>query len=141
MTTLTPDRHGEAAFQSVIEAQLLAHGYTSLPSGYDRARALFPDVVTGFIKATQLFFDQLAEVAANSDALQQAAQVNSADKFVLLFKRLLESLFIERIDQNESMFARYMNDPEFQRLVAESLGADVYQRLTGKELATLKYTK
>jgi len=32
----------------------------------------------------------------------QAAQVNSADKFALLFKRLLESLFIERMDQNEN---------------------------------------
>ena len=52
-TTLTPDRHSEAAFESVIEAQVLEHGYRSLPSGYDRARALFPDVVTGFIKATQ----------------------------------------------------------------------------------------
>jgi len=39
------------------------------------------------------------------------------------------------------MFARYMNDPEFQKLLAELLGADVYQRLTGKELSTLKYTK
>src|SRR5215212_8117115 len=88
-----------------------------------------------------IVFDQLAEVAANTDELQQAAQVNSADKFVLLFKRLPESLFIERIDQNEMMFARYMNDPEFQRLVAESLGAEVYQRLAGHQLSTLKYTK
>jgi hypothetical protein len=37
------------------------------------------------------------------------------------------------------MFARYMNDPEFQKLVAESLGAEVYQRLTGHQLSMLEY--
>ncbi len=52
-STLIPDRHREAAFESVIEAYLLDHGYTSLPSGYDRERAIFPDVALQFIQATQ----------------------------------------------------------------------------------------
>jgi hypothetical protein len=30
----------------------------------------------------------------------------------------LETLFIERMDQNEEIFARYMNDPAFQNIVA-----------------------
>jgi CubicO group peptidase (beta-lactamase class C family) len=68
---------------------------------------------TDFNQADQLFFDQIIAVAASSEELQQAAQVNSLDKFTLLFNRLLESLFIERIDQNEEIFARYMNDTAF----------------------------
>jgi type I restriction enzyme R subunit len=62
--------------------------------------------------------------------LQQAARANSSDKFALLFKRLLESLFIERMDQNEAIFARYMNDPDFQAMVSDWLTAEVYQRVT-----------
>ena len=44
----------EAAFESELEAHLLAHGYTALAaSGYDAARALFPQEVLGFIQQTQ----------------------------------------------------------------------------------------
>lgn len=84
---------------------------------------------TDFNQADQLFFDQLIEAAANSEELQQAAHVNSEDKFTLLFKRLLETLFIERMDQNEAIFARYMNDPAFQEVVSALLSTQVYQRL------------
>ncbi|MEI8305595.1 MAG: type I restriction endonuclease [Chloroflexales bacterium] len=84
---------------------------------------------TDFNQADQLFFDQIVEVAASSGELQQAAQVNSVEKFLLLFKRLLETIFIERMDQNELLFARYMNDRDFQKVISESLGAEVYQRL------------
>jgi len=84
---------------------------------------------TEFTQADQLFFDQIVEAAVASDDLKQSAQVNSLDKFSLLFDRLLKTLFIERMDQNEEIFARYMNDVSFQSLVTEILGGEVYQRL------------
>ena len=47
-------RHSEAAFETVIEAHLLAHGYVSIASeGFDRARAIFPSTVLAFIRETQ----------------------------------------------------------------------------------------
>ena len=46
--------HSEAAFETVIEAHLLAHGYVSLPrEGFDRERAIFPDTALAFIRETQ----------------------------------------------------------------------------------------
>ena len=62
-------------------------------------------------EADQLFFDQIAEVAAQVEAIAQAAQANPIDKFQLVFSQVLESLFIERMELNEDLFARYMNDP------------------------------
>ena len=94
---------------------------------------------TDFNQADQFFFDQIVEAASQSEDLQQAAQVNSADKFVLLFKRLLETLFVERMDQNEEIFARYMNDSNFQKVVAALLGAEVYQRLSGNKPPPQEY--
>jgi type I restriction enzyme R subunit len=85
---------------------------------------------TDFNQADQLFFDQIAEAAAQSPELQQAAQVNSVDKFGLLFKRLLETFFVERMDQNEIIFSRYMNDAEFQKAVSDWMTTEVYRRLT-----------
>jgi type I restriction enzyme, R subunit len=48
------ERHSEAAFETVIEAQLLANGYISVDSNsFDRERAVFPKSVLIFIRATQ----------------------------------------------------------------------------------------
>jgi type I restriction enzyme, R subunit len=86
---------------------------------------------TDFNQADQLFFDQLVEVAVNSSELQQAAKANSKDNFDLLFKQVLQLLFVERIDQNEAIFAQYMNDSAFQKTLASLLSLEVYQRLNG----------
>jgi type I restriction enzyme R subunit len=84
---------------------------------------------TDFNEADQLFFDQIIEAAMRVDSLHQAAQANAIDRFQLVFRQVLESLFIERMDMNEDLFARFMNEAEFQEVVAEGLGQDVYERL------------
>lgn len=83
-------------------------------------------------EADQLFFDQIAEAASQNEALQKAAEVNSLDKFQLVFRQVLESLFIERMDLNEELFTDYMGKPEMQQLVSKWLGSQVYERLTPK---------
>ena len=45
---------GEQAFETVIEAHLLANGYVSIAGdGFDRERAIFPETVLAFIRETQ----------------------------------------------------------------------------------------
>ncbi len=83
-------------------------------------------------EADQLFFDQIAEAASRNEALQKAAEVNSLDKFQLVFRQVLESLFIERMELNEELFAEYMSKPEMQELISRSLGSQVYGRLAGE---------
>ena len=78
----------------------------------------------------QLFFDQIVETAAESEELQQAAQANSQEGFSLLFKQILQSLFVERVDQNEAIFAQYMNDRTFEKVVFDYLSSTVYKRLS-----------
>ena len=47
-------RTSEAAFETAIEAVLLAEGYTPVSAkGFDRERAIFPDEALEFIRATQ----------------------------------------------------------------------------------------
>lgn len=84
---------------------------------------------TDFNEADQLFFDQIIESALGVDALQQAARVNAIDKFQLVFRQVLESLFIERMDMNEELFARFMNESEFRDVVSEGLAKNIYARL------------
>jgi type I restriction enzyme, R subunit len=87
-------------------------------------------------EADQLFFDQIAEAASQNESLQKAAEVNSLDKFQLVFRQVLESLFIERMELNEELFTDYMGKPDLQELVSKWLGSQVYDRLSsGKPIA------
>ncbi len=84
---------------------------------------------TDFNQADQLFFDQIVAAAMNDDGLRQAAAVNPGDKFELVFKNLLDKLFVERMDQNEEIFVRFMNDEPFQKVVTAWMASDAYRRL------------
>ena len=57
--------------------------------------------------------------------------VKPGDKFESVFKNLLETLFVERIDQNEDIFVRFMNDVPFQKTITAWMAAEAYRRLRG----------
>lgn len=75
------------------------------------------------------FFEQIVQAAVEDETLQHAAAVNPEDKFSLVFGRVLESLFVERMEQNEDIFARFINDGVFQQTVASWMVGEVYRRL------------
>jgi type I restriction enzyme R subunit len=84
---------------------------------------------TDFTQADQLFFDQIVAAAVTDEGLRQAAAVNPEDKFELVFRGLLERLFVERMDQNEEIFVRYMNDLPFRDVVSAWMASEAYRRL------------
>lgn len=84
---------------------------------------------TEFNDADQLFFDQIIEAAMLDETLRQAATVNPVDKFSLVFNNLLETFFIERMEQNEEIFARFMNEVGFQKVVTSWIANQVYSRI------------
>ena len=90
---------------------------------------------TDFTDADQLFFDQIIEAAVGEESLAEAAIVNPQEKFSLLFSSLLQNLFMERMEQNEDIFARFMNEIEFQNLVSEWISEKAYTRLRAEHAA------
>ena len=84
---------------------------------------------TDFNQGDQLFFDQIVEAAMTDEGLQRAAAVNPSDKFELVFGNLLLNLFVERIDQNEEIFVRLMNDEAFRQVVTAWMASEAYRRL------------
>ncbi len=84
---------------------------------------------TDFNQADQLFFDQIVEAAVADEGMRQAAAVNPEEKFELVFRNLLERLFVERMDQNEEIFVRYMNDTPFRDIVGRWMASQAYKRL------------
>lgn len=84
-------------------------------------------------EADQLFFDQIAEAAKLNETLKKAAEVNSLDKFQLVFRQVLEALFIERMELNEELFTDYMTKPDLQEVIAKWLGSQIYSQLNEKK--------
>jgi type I restriction enzyme R subunit len=84
---------------------------------------------TEFTLADQLFFDQVRETAVANEQLRQSAKVNSIENFEPVFKKQLENLFIERMEDNEEIFMRLMNDSSFREMAAQYLMQTVYQQI------------
>lgn len=84
---------------------------------------------TEFTPADQLFFDQVRETAVANEHLRQAVMANSIDNFAPVFNKQLENLFIERMDGNEEIFVRLMNDEAFRNIAAGYLMRAVYQQV------------
>jgi len=88
---------------------------------------------TDFKQADQLFFDQVAETAAENETLITAARANTLDNFKHVFDRMLEGFFVDRMEGNEEIFDRIMNDPAFRNLASEQLMREVYEWLRDRE--------
>jgi len=84
---------------------------------------------TDFTPADQLFFEQVRETAIANEHLQQAVMANSIENFEPVFNRQLENLFLERMEGNEEIFVRLMNDEAFRNVAATHLMRAVYKQV------------
>ncbi|MFC4356559.1 type I restriction endonuclease subunit R [Halobium salinum] len=82
---------------------------------------------TDFTDADQLFLDQLKEDALDDDHLRKSAQKNSQENFALEFDDALTDMFIDRMDQNQELFAKFMDNEEVQEAITNHLREEVYQ--------------
>ncbi|MEM9914265.1 MAG: type I restriction endonuclease [Planctomycetota bacterium] len=90
---------------------------------------------TEFKPADQLFLDSVREDALASEELREAANANTIENFKYVFSKALEGLFIDRMEQNEDIFNRFMSDAPFQELVEETLRRQVYEQARTSEPA------
>lgn len=84
---------------------------------------------TEFTPADQLFFEQVRETAVANEKLRQAVMANSIENFEPVFNKQLENLFIERMEGNEEIFVRLMNDEAFKSIAASHLMRAVYKQI------------
>jgi type I restriction enzyme R subunit len=83
---------------------------------------------TDFTEADQLFLEQIKEDALEDDHLRQSARVNSKENFALEFDEAVTSMFIDRMDQNQELFAKFMDNDEVQEVITKHLRQQVYQQ-------------
>jgi len=84
---------------------------------------------TDFRPGDQLFFESIREDAVSDSNLRQAALANTMENFGYVFRKALEGLFIDRMDQNEEITAKFMNENQFREAVSKHLLKEVYEKI------------
>ena len=88
---------------------------------------------TDFTEADQLFFDQIRASAEKDENIAEAARANSFTDFSTFLDRVLDELFIARMEGNEGIFSRVMSDAEFRSAAHEHLAREIFQRVREKQ--------
>jgi type I restriction enzyme R subunit len=84
---------------------------------------------TDFTEADQLFFDQVRATAEGDEKIVEAAKANSLANFSAYFGRILDNLFIQRMEGNDEIFQRVMSDRQFRSVAQEHLALEVFRRI------------
>jgi type I restriction enzyme R subunit len=84
---------------------------------------------TEFTKADQLLFDQFIEEAKQDREVVERAMANPLDNFELAMKPKVEGLMIDRMDQNQEIVNRYLNDPAFQSAAFKAIVKQIYDQV------------
>jgi type I restriction enzyme R subunit len=82
---------------------------------------------TNFTEEDRLFFEQIKEKACKDERVIQTAKANTLDKFELGIRKIIESLMMQRMSENDDIVTRYMDDNEFQKVVFPLLARDIYR--------------
>jgi type I restriction enzyme, R subunit len=86
---------------------------------------------TEFTEADQLFFDSVIAEAKADGEVQQRATANSLDNFALSMKGKLRDAIIDRLDKNETIATRYLNEADFEAVAFKALVKRIYEDLNG----------
>lgn len=84
---------------------------------------------TEFTPADQLYFDQVKASAISNEALVDAAKVNSYDNWKDLLKENLPSLMFDRLEGNEELVKKTLNNENIMNVVATVLGKEIFNQI------------
>ncbi len=76
----------------------------------------------------QLLFDQFEETWVSDPEVAAQAQNNTIENFRLVFDRMFMGTVVGRMDDNEAIFKRILDDEEFREVLMDLYAARVYRR-------------
>ena len=88
---------------------------------------------TDFTEADKLFFDQIEEELVSDEKLGTQAKINTIENFKFGFDDVFIAKLIDRMDQNQDIFNKIMDDKAFSSVVKDYLIKKVYKRLNTQE--------
>ncbi|HOE16639.1 MAG TPA: type I restriction endonuclease [Syntrophorhabdaceae bacterium] len=89
---------------------------------------------TDFKEEDRLFFEQIKEKAGQDERVIQTAKTNSLEKFQLGIRKIIESLMMQRMAENDQIVTKYMDDDDFQKTVFPILARAIYKDIREREI-------
>ncbi|OPY65912.1 MAG: Type I restriction enzyme EcoR124II R protein [Syntrophorhabdus sp. PtaU1.Bin050] len=89
---------------------------------------------TDFKEEDRLFFEQIKEKAGQDERVIQTAKTNSLEKFQLGIRKIIESLMMQRMAENDQIVTKYMDDDDFQKTVFPILARAIYKDIREREV-------
>ncbi len=88
---------------------------------------------TEFTEADKLFFNQIEVAMMNDDELKTSAKVNKIDNFRFAFEEKFDDILIDRMEQNQEIANRILEDKEFREVFMDLLIKKIYSSLHFRE--------
>lgn len=88
---------------------------------------------TEFEDADRLFFDQIKAELIEDSQLKTQARANPLDTFKYAFEETFLDKLIGRMDQNQDIFEKILEDPSFGGLVKDMIMKSVYKKLNEED--------
>jgi len=88
---------------------------------------------TEFEEADRLFFEQIEAEMIQDEKLQSQAKANKIDTFKYAFEDMFLNKLIERMDQNQEIFDKIIENKAFGNLVRELMLKKVYSKLNEED--------
>jgi type I restriction enzyme R subunit len=88
---------------------------------------------TDFTLADELFLESVKEATVHDSKVREAAVVNPIDAFSFVLDKRMNDVMVDRVDKNEEMAARFLNDPEFKKVIMDVITKQVWERIRKEE--------
>ncbi len=129
-------KEGSIELQKGEEGELSGTSEAGLKRAKDE-EALLSEIInvlndrfgTEFDEADKLFFDQIEAELMEDEILQKQAKVNQIDTFKFAFNDKFIDKLIGRMDQNQEIFEKILEDKMFGDLVKELMMKKIYKKL------------
>jgi len=82
---------------------------------------------TDFTEADRLFFEQVKEEAQADSDVRQKATANTFDNFSLAMRQKISDLMVERMEQNQEIVTKYLDEKDFQDIAFRALVKAIYE--------------
>ena len=130
-------REGQIVLQKDSESALQPSTEVGMPKDKENQAKLSEiiDILnkrfnTDFTDADKYFFSQIEEELIQNESLSQQAKSNSIQNFKYGFDDVFLTTLIERMEDNQDIFTKIIDDPEFGDVVKAWMLKKVYDRLT-----------
>jgi type I restriction enzyme R subunit len=93
---------------------------------------------TNFTDEDRFFFEQIREKATSNEQVIKLRRANPFDKFQLGMRQLIEDLMVQRMDDNDKIVTRYMDDKAFGSAAFDVLSKAIYESIPVADEAVKK---